>query len=241
MPGIESGKTWSRIGAESEPSQVSASGIWQITEASEMIAAGKWQVPTDPVAIEKIAAISGTNAGTQTITFSAIPQTYDDLWITVGAEIHTYANQSGYYVTDISYYFNDDYSNSRDYIYSFCYGDPNPSGTIFSDRYQTAGHANPSMRSTDHWQSSDHTSNPIEIGIWGYSKTDQYKNAYSKYTNIASTGSSWIGSGQGWGQQEAASSVSTAITSVSLRTGGSPNWWSERAKVTLWGITRAGK
>ncbi len=46
MTGIEAGKTWSRIGPQVAPTSASASGVWQIQEASEYIGAGTWPVPT---------------------------------------------------------------------------------------------------------------------------------------------------------------------------------------------------
>ena len=236
MPGIESGKTWSRIGAESEPSQVSASGIWQITEASEMIAAGKWQIPTDPVAIEKIAAasISGNPAD---VIFATIPQTYDDLWVTIGSEYYRWPAGSGFWMAGIRPWLNDDNgAGTSGYGWSMMYGDPNPATQPFTDRGSNSNYINNIGYGTDYWQSYDHTVNPTEFAVFGYTEANTYKNIYFRASSMGSP-SSWVGGRQGWAGKN--DNTGTAVTKITFRNDG--QYWDNEAKITLWGITRAGK
>jgi hypothetical protein len=84
MTGIEAGKTWSRIGPQVAPTSASASGVWQIQEASEYIGAETWPVPAGPVVLLGETHSLGSVA---TYTFGSIPQTYKALelrgWLAV--------------------------------------------------------------------------------------------------------------------------------------------------------------
>tara|TARA_E500000331_G_scaffold244764_1_gene235214 strand:- start:853 stop:1563 length:711 start_codon:yes stop_codon:yes gene_type:complete len=236
MPGIESGKTWSRIGAESEPSQASASGIWQITEASEMIAAGKWQIPTDPVAIEKIAAATVTH-GAADIIFSTIPQTYDDLWVTLGAEVYRWPTGNGFWMSAVEVWVNDDNSGGTNgYGWSEMYGDPNPATAPFASRSSNSNQIYNIGYSTDYYQSYDHTIHPIEFAVFGYTEANTYKNMYYRSSAMGAP-SSWVGGRQGWAGKN--DNTGTAVTKITFRN--DSQYWDGETKVTLWGITRAGK
>lgn len=79
MTGIEAGKTWSRIGPQVAPTSASASGVWQIQEASEYIGAGTWPQPaSEHDFIAKVGPMDGT---TTSVSFTSIPQTYRHLRI----------------------------------------------------------------------------------------------------------------------------------------------------------------
>ena len=77
MPGIESGKTWSRIGAEVAPTSSAASGVWgSLNEVAGYVGAGTW--PTHvAVSWAHIATLTPTTG--QSVTFTSIPATYQHL------------------------------------------------------------------------------------------------------------------------------------------------------------------
>lgn len=83
--GIESGKTWSRIGAEVAPTSSAAPGVWgDLNEVAENVGAGNWPVP----AVEGFEKIGSTDAGGSTeVTFTGIDsskyQTYMVVWKTI--------------------------------------------------------------------------------------------------------------------------------------------------------------
>lgn len=82
MTGIEAGKTWSRIGPQVAPTSSAASGIWQLNEAAEYIGAGTWPEPVEAYALIESKVLSGA---VQSVTFSSIPQIYQDLRIVARA------------------------------------------------------------------------------------------------------------------------------------------------------------
>ena len=82
MAGIESGKTWSRIGAEVAPTSSAASGVWQIQEVAENVGAGTWPAPMEAYELLSTTTVS---VATDTISIGTIPQDYRDLKMVVRA------------------------------------------------------------------------------------------------------------------------------------------------------------
>jgi len=190
----------------------------------------------DLAAIEKIATAS-ISGNPNSITFTSIPQTYDDLWVTSGTEIYRWPDGSGFYVTMMEVSFNDDYSNSRRYDYTRSYGDPNPAGSPFGDR-TNANAGGDIGYASDHYSSYNHTVTPQEIQVYSYTSTSKHKPYQARSTSIFEE-TSWIGGHLVYGMQHA--QETTAITSLTIRETSGQNYWDNNAKVTLWGITRAGK
>jgi len=82
--GIESGKAWSRIGAEVAPTDSAAPGVWgDLNEIAENVGAGNWPAP----AASAYEYISGFTAdgSTGTFSFTSLPQTYKTLRIVIQA------------------------------------------------------------------------------------------------------------------------------------------------------------
>ena len=78
MAGIEAGKTWSRIGAETAPTDSAAAGVWgDLNEVAENVGAGTWPAPK----YSQYEYIAGHtfDGSTSSYTFSGIPQTYNRL------------------------------------------------------------------------------------------------------------------------------------------------------------------
>ena len=194
----------------------------------------------DKVAIEAIADSGSSWDGQSVVSFTSIPQTYDDLLVTFGSmEIYTSPNQTAYYVTEIQPYLNEDYSNSWTYDFSVAMGDPNPSGTIFRSVGSTTGDLDNFGYASDKGNGTEHTAFKMELQITNYTKTDVYKNLYWRSANITQ-GSSWVGGKKGFACSGNTGDISRAITKVSFRTGGNPNWFDGESRVTLWGISRGG-
>ena len=190
----------------------------------------------DLAAIEKIATVSISGNPTA-ITFSSIPQTYDDLWITSGTEIYRWPDGAGFYMTYMQMHFNNDRAESYRYDISRAYGDPNPAGSPFGDRSNTTGYFNGIGYATDHYSGYNHTICPQEVQIYGYTSSNKIKPFQTRSTSIAEE-TSWIGGALAYGTRY---DPDANITSVTLTEGSGQNYWDNNAKVTLWGITRAGK
>ena len=85
MPsGLESGKTWSPIGAQATVSTSAASRVWTLNEVAAYEGAGTWPAP--PADYEVIAQYLGDSTST-VITFDSIPQNYRHLRIVMGPAI----------------------------------------------------------------------------------------------------------------------------------------------------------
>ncbi len=194
----------------------------------------------DKVAIEAIADSGSSWDGNSVVSFTSIPQTYDDLLVTFGSmEIYTSPNQTSFYVTEIQPYLNEDYSNSWTYDFSVAMGDPNPAGTIFRTVGSSTGDLDNFGYASDKGNGNEHTAFKMELQITNYTKTDVYKNLYWRSANMTAP-SSWIGGKKGFGCSGNTGDISRAITKVSFRTGGNPNWFDGESRVTLWGISRGG-
>ena len=90
MTGISAGKTWSRIGPEVAPTSAAASGVWLVNEVAENEGAGTWPAPSEQFELLTSSSIS---SATQSVTFSAIPQTYRDLRLVIrGASYNLYSD-----------------------------------------------------------------------------------------------------------------------------------------------------
>ena len=206
-----------------------------LSKASVLGAAGSGG-GTHLAAIEKIATVS-ISGNPASISFTSIPQTYDDLWITSGTEIYRWPDGSGFYMTYMQMHFNNDRAESYRYDISRAYGDPNPAGSPFGDRSNTTGYFNGIGYATDHYSGYNHTICPQEVQIYVYTSSSKIKPFQTRSTSIAEE-TSWIGGALAYGARY---DPDANITSVTLTEGSGYNYWDNNAKVTLWGITRAGK
>ncbi len=81
--GIESGKAWSRIGAEVAPTSSAAPGVWgDLNEVAENVGAGNWPAPMEAYELISTTTVS---SGTSTISLTSIPQDYRDLKLVIRA------------------------------------------------------------------------------------------------------------------------------------------------------------
>ena len=206
-----------------------------LSKASVLGAAGSGG-GTHLAAIEKIATVS-ISGNPASISFTSIPQTYDDLWITSGTQMYRWPDGSGFYMTYMQMHFNNDRAESYRYDISRAYGDPNPAGSPFGDRSNTTGYFNGIGYGTDHYSGYNHTICPQEVQIYGYTSSSKIKPFQTRSTSIAEE-TSWIGGALAYGARY---DPDVNITSVTLTEGSGYNYWDTNAKVTLWGITRAGK
>ncbi len=112
MVGIESGKTWSRIGAQVAPTTASASGVWQIQEASEYIGACTWPAPAvDFKAIARFVA----DGSTATYDFTSIPQDYRDLRLVASLGRNAVSGEKLFIYVDVGSGFDTSSSNYGTY------------------------------------------------------------------------------------------------------------------------------
>ena len=91
MPsGLESGKTWSPIGAQATVSTDAASRVWTLNEVAAYEGAGTWPAP--PEQFELLSSTTVSSA-TQSVTFSSIPQTHRDLRLVIRAAHYNVYNE----------------------------------------------------------------------------------------------------------------------------------------------------
>ena len=83
MPtGYESGKAWSPIGAQATVSTSAASRVWTLNEVAAYEGADSWPAPVEAFALIESKVLS---SAVQSVTFSSIPQIYQDLRIVARA------------------------------------------------------------------------------------------------------------------------------------------------------------
>ena len=164
MPsGLESGKTWSPIGAQATVSTSAASRVWTINEVAAYEGAGTWPEPPGPVVL-----LGETHAldSVSTYTFNSIPKTYKALELRGWLVVSTTA------INPFQVHFNTIGTND---LYDSHIEKAGSSGGVPVNA--SAGGSQNAMRPMYSYNAQNDASQPIPFRVFipNYAKTDKQK------------------------------------------------------------------
>ena len=226
MPGIESGKTWIRIGAVVEPTSSAASGIFTPNEVARYTAAETWPLPLGP---SQLIQSTYLTSNTSAVTLSNIPQTFD--WLVLrGNFLPAVAGQ-----LDVS--LNGGASSLGPETYYYRYGATSTEYIQYSKYSISSSTTLASINATYQEpvsKTTDYDVVPFELVLPNYAGTTYQKNgiwnlsmvSYNQYNSTNVINQTGV----------VRFNDTAAITSITLTAG--TNWFSNAYEVTgvsLWG------